>query len=415
MDYLWKKQSPNGEYINFFDTIRTKYDSDFDRWDKLLSGTLKWLNTYDTMEKCNKKSLDKLREGHRRFLVRNFKGAIVSYNQSLCYAQADSVNESLIYLNRAECFFEMGSYRQALIDIDLASQWKHHSKRVMNRLTRCKTECHQYLQMGLQPVITPPQLSFEANRNIPCMANVLAIRTNGEFGRHIVAKCDIDAGKIIMVTDIFAAGTVQATGMSSESSFWLGFLYSHMHIYVCISLTELCCRNCNKIDQNLIPCLKCSNTMFCSGKCSQRQGVHRLECKSFFHVISDTSLKLAIETVLIAIEMFPTIEDLMKFVNEIIQQDYLSKRANDRQSQYGFFLKLHQSYSEKRIYQAYQTYTILLAIPAVKHLFNTEKRRTFLLHLSLHHLTVLPQNVFHEIRFHRDWISSRYVYDVMSL
>lgn len=115
MDYLWKKQLSNGEYINFFEAIHNKYDNDFDRWDKLLSGNLKWLNTYEMMTKSNEKSLDKLRVGHRKFLIRNFKGAIVSYNQSLCYANVGSVNESLAYLNRAECFFEMAMYRQALI------------------------------------------------------------------------------------------------------------------------------------------------------------------------------------------------------------------------------------------------------------------------------------------------------------
>lgn len=264
MEYLWKKHPLTGEYVNFFETIRNKYDNDFAGWDKVLSGNLKWLNTYKMMAKCNRKSLNKLQEGQRKFMVSNFNGAIVSYNQSLCYAEADSLNESLTYLNRAECFYKMKMYDKALIDIDLAGNLKEHSKRNRNRLAWCKAECERYVKLGFQREMetTVPQLSFEPHKNFASMANVLEIRENDEFGRHIVAKCDIDAGKTIIVAEIFASGTITAT--------------------------ELCCRNCNQINRNLIPCKMCSNTMFCSTFCAHRQGVHRLECKSFhstFHVL----------------------------------------------------------------------------------------------------------------------------------
>lgn len=113
--------------------------------------------------------------------------------------------------------------------------------------------------------------------------------------------------------------------------------------------------------------------------------------------------------------MFNTIDDLMKFVEEVIRQQRLPAQTSDMQSRYSIFLKLHQSFSETRIYPAYQTYSVLLSLPRVKRLFNTERKQMFLLHLTLHHLTVIPQNVFYQEKFHQDWISSRYIYDVLSL
>lgn len=139
------------------------------------------------------------------------------------------------------------------------------------------------------------------------------------------------------------------------------------------------------------------------------------EGNTFFHVISDSGLKLAIQSILIAIDLFNTIDDLMQFAEQVIRQRRLPAQANDMKSRYSIFLKLHQSFSESRIYPAYQTYRTLLALPRVKRLFDTEQKRIFLLHLTLHHLTVIPQNIFYQEKFYQDWISARYIYDVMSL
>lgn len=153
--------------------------------------------------------------------------------------------------------------------------------------------------------------------------------------------------------------------------------------------------------------------MFCCGSCSERKNIHQLECCSVVHMIRDTTLKLSIHTVLMAIEMFVSVEKLMKFVERTLNEPNVPKLAKDSMSRYGIFLKLTQS--NEHIYPCYQVYTTLMAIPNVKNIFNTEQKQRFLMHLTLHHIAVIPKNSFQHERFNRDWIRSDYIYDIMSL
>lgn len=385
MEYLWKKDR-NGEYIDLF--VSVQKTELFLEWNELLRGNIRWLNECNRFAKSNEKSLQYLGDGHRKCMNGNLTGALVNYNQSLCFAEAESVYEGLAYAHRAKCFVQMKRYRKALTDIRLASKWSH-SKRVTLQLKMLKKKCEESLKLGLQIEQPMPKMDFKPDANFMCMANVLEIRNNAEFGRHIVAKTDIDAGKIILVTEVFASST--------------------------LSENQICCRNCNKAEQNLMPCKNCVNTMFCCGTCSERKGVHELECCSFFHVIGDTSLKLPMQTILMAIEMFPSINDLIKFVACIVNENKLPKSAKDLKSRYGLFLKLTAYTDEERIYPAYQTYTTLMLIPQLKRLFNSASKRKFLMHLTLHHISVIPQNSFHHERFNRDWVLTDYIYDVLSL
>lgn len=47
------------------------------------------------------------------------------------------------------------------------------------------------------------QLSYEVDDNFQGMTNVLELRSDKKFGRHIVAKCDIPAGKLILADKAF--------------------------------------------------------------------------------------------------------------------------------------------------------------------------------------------------------------------
>ena len=194
MEFLWTKDKRSSEYIDYFAAVKVSHSVVFNEWDQMLSGNIKWLHTYEQLVKNNETSTEYLIEGHRKFLVENWSGAMLSYNKSLCFAEPCSVNETVAYVNRAECFFKMGLYTKSYIDIILAIKRKH-SARVTMRLKRLRAKCLKYLSLGLDIECPTPKLSFRPNENFPCLANVLEIRENDEFGRHIVAKCDIDAGK----------------------------------------------------------------------------------------------------------------------------------------------------------------------------------------------------------------------------
>lgn len=159
----------------------------------------------------------------------------------------------------------------------------------------------------------------------------------------------------------------------------------------------------------------CVSAVFCSGSCSEDRAIHQLECRSLFHVIGDTTLKLPIQTILMAIQMFRSIDDLMDFVERVRKVNRIPSSTRDSESRYALFLNLSPFLDEERIYPAYQAYTSLMTIPQVKRLLDTERKRRFLMHLTLHHLTVIPQNSFRHERFHRDWILTDYIYDVLSL
>ncbi|XP_031623772.1 uncharacterized protein LOC116341058 [Contarinia nasturtii] len=381
MEYLWKKEA-NGDYIDFFAKVRDA--SMFGIWDNLLTENIQWLSDCEQFRKNNQTSLDYFDIGYRKYVVGNFSGALMSYNQSLCFAIPGSVNESLAYGNRSKCFIKMKLYREALTDIRLASRFQH-SKRVSRRLNSQRIECEKQLMLGLQIVNGTPKLDYPSDCNFSGMANVLEIRNNNEFGRHIVAKCNIDAGKVILVNDVFASATTTAS--------------------------QLYCRNCNRTEQNLVPCPNCTHTMFCCGQ----KSIHQLECCTIFHVIGDTTLKLSIETILMAIDMFPSIKELKKYIEKVLKENHVPKMAKDPMSRYGLFLKLTQSFEFERIYSSYQAYTTLMALPKVNRLFNSKEMQTFLMHLTLHHHSIIPKNSFHHERFNRDWIWTDYIYDVMSL
>lgn len=387
MEYMWKKESTN-TYINFLDIVRNKNKDSFEQWDELLMANLKWLNKYETLQKNNQHSINYLKEGHRKLSVGNINGAIESYNQSLCFAEPESIHESLAYSCRSECFFNKHMYIKAIVDIDLALKWTH-SSRIINRLKNRRADCMKLLIQEKSLDECSALLSFGQHEDYSCMANVLEIRENDEFGRHIVAKRNIRAGETVMVTDIYASGTV-----STGHSF---------------------CRNCNNIQENLIPCTSCSSAMFCIGTCVNHQEIHKLECHSFLSIISDVGLKLAMQTILMAINMFPTIDELIEFVEESINRNELPKSVKNMKSRYGVFLNLSKYLHDDRMLRTYKVYTVLLTIPQINQLLDSEKKRMFIMHLALHHLTVIPQNAFSQDTFNRDWITTYYIYDVLSL
>lgn len=392
MDYLWKKEC-NGvtNYINLFGILGPKFAESFADWNRFLYDSEKSFNAQPRFVKCTKTSIELLEQGHHKFKVENWSGALESYNQSLCFAEAGSDNECLAYAGRSACFFSMELYGKAMSDIEMALQTKQLKRNspIMQRLEYRRDECFKRIQFGLQPDISIPKLSYPADAEFPCMANVLEIQENEKYGRHIVAKRDISVGKIVMVSRVYASGTITAT--------------------------QQCCCICNKTEQNLIACKRCSNTMFCRGTCLDQKGVHQLECKSIYHTVEDSTMKLSIKTLLMAIEMFPDVKSLMAFVDKLINDTSLPNSAKSPKARYGIFLKLAAFLDEERILPAYQVYTVLLSIPKVRRLFDSSRMKFFLMHLTLHHLTVIPQNAFRHERFKRDWIKTDYLYDIMSL
>lgn len=209
MDYLWKKENnQKASYIDLFEKFKFKYENEFASWNFFLHDTVDIFNTQHQFEKSNKKSIEFLEQGHQKFKVENWSGAMESYNQSLCFAEVGSEYESLAYAGRSACFFHMEFYGKAMNDIEMSlkNDEIQRNTTMMQRLENRRGECIKKIRYGMQLEKPIPKLSFTADERYPCMANVLEIRENDEFGRYIVAKCDIDVGKTVMVSRVYASG-----------------------------------------------------------------------------------------------------------------------------------------------------------------------------------------------------------------
>lgn len=301
------------------------------------------------------------------------------------------ISLNLAYKHRAACFMRMELYVRAFIDIQWALKYPHIGRTLLQLKTQL-AECQKKLITIDSSGSSIPKVHYPMQTDFPCLTNVLEIRENEKYGRHIVAKRDIAVGKVVMVSEIFASASV--------------------------SDTLACCRICNKIEQNFVACTECSNTLYCRGSCANRIDIHHLECGSLFHVV-DSSLKLPIQTLLMAINMFPRIEHLMEFVEQYVgkgKRKYgIPRAANDLKSNYAVFLTLTRSNSNEMIYLAYQVYTTLLTLPRVKRLINNGQKMLFLAHLSLHHVAVIARNSFQHQTQDMGAIKTNYIYDILSL
>lgn len=393
MESLWKtngSRTSNANLIDIFAIARKKLGQCFDEWDNYINLHVNELHTDGTIKKCNEAAKQLLEDGHAEYSKGNHRVAIENYNKCLCFAEWGTKLESLAYGYRSACFMRMKIYAMALVDTQLALKFKH-TGRILIQLKAQQAECQKQLKFSdSMKIHVTPQPSYPLDRDFPCMSDVLEIRENLEFGRHIVAKCDIEVGKVVIVTETFASAA--------------------------ISNTITTCRICTKSEQNFIACTDCSNAMFCRGKCASQIDVHRLECGSMFYKV-DTNLKLPIQTLLIAIEMFPNVEQLMRFVKRHVGKANgygVPKAANDTKTKYGLFLTLIRTNCSEYVYLSYQVYTTLLTFPRVQSLFNTGEKMLFLAHLTLHHVTVIARNSFEHTK--RDGtIKTGYIYDVLSL
>lgn len=96
-------------------------------------------------------------------------------------------------------------------------------------------------------------MGFPADNDFhPGMSNVLEMKYNKKFGRHFVAKCDIDAGKVITNDPAFVTTAVMDVG-------------------------ENICDACFKHMDNFIACQRCTFGLFCDENCAT-DDLHVLRC-----------------------------------------------------------------------------------------------------------------------------------------
>ncbi|XP_031624133.1 histone-lysine N-methyltransferase ASHR1-like [Contarinia nasturtii] len=363
MNNLWRKESDdsNAFFVNLFEAIDT---IDAKKWNQYLQ-TLK-LTHNETSTKDNQQSNDLLRKGNRQFQKKQFCHAMELYTKALCFAEPGTVTMSMAFEKRASSFFRMKMYNRALIDIELAVATKCSSE-LTATLGQLKSDCRKLFKPN--PMETPEPLPiFKADKNFPSIvADTLAIANNKQFGRHLIAKCDIDVGQLILMEDSFAA--------------------------IAKTDEQMTCYTCLREMENFIACPSCCDVVFCNVNCMNMNLVHKFDCNTLYHRFHHKA-KFTIQTILIAISAFSNIDDLMACVNNSREDnDDLPESIADIQSKYRLYLKLQKlPLNESVIFDVYRLFKSIMCIPLIEHLFDSEGKQRFLAHLVLHHLAINVTN-----------------------
>lgn len=362
MENLWvKKASAAGEiYVNLFDSMPNEKCIDND-WENR--------NLFRSY-KDNQHSTELRMQGNMKYRVGEISAAMNLYNRSLCFAKPSSENIALAYASRSACFFQLKMYREALIDIELAKDAKI-SERILPKLEERKQQSLKLMD-SLEPSRqNPMKLSYQADRQYPCMAKVLEIQKNEQFGRHLVARQDIPAGQTILIESDFVS-------MRSNND-------------------ELVCYTCFRSKVNFIACSQCPDVAFCSNDCIVQNATHKWECGTFFADLHH-QIQFQMQTILLAIETFSNVERLMEFVENVLSDEKMEEiplSLHDAKSKYHFFFKLSKkrtTWLTKYLSQAKQVYDNLMLLPKVSVLFDTENKKCFLQHLVTHHFHIIKNN-----------------------
>ncbi|XP_030750957.1 SET and MYND domain-containing protein 4 isoform X2 [Sitophilus oryzae] len=201
------------------------------------------------------KSAEFRKKGTEAFVKKKGELAVELYTQSVAHAEKNSKELAFAYGNRSAVLFEWGLYKECLEDIERAIQ-NNYPKDVIGKLENRKSKAIELLpsQFPIGFLTTPPEIP-EKDRNplIDCATNLVKIENSNTDGRRVIACRDIEPGEIIAIEDpIF--------------KYPLEKLFTH-------------CHHCLKLCYNLIPCEKCTQTLYCNEKCLEDAKMyHKYEC-----------------------------------------------------------------------------------------------------------------------------------------
>ncbi len=366
MDLLWHKDN-SGSYVDIFKNVSTEASDSFII---RLNETESKLKALKINDKNDKISVMCREQGNEQFRSDQWLEAMNSYNSSLCYAEIGSETVGLAYANRSACFFQLKMYDECLVDIELARQ-ANYPARLIPKLDQRREDCLKLVAA----VSRKDKLSYESDENFPGMANILEIRCDKTFGRHIVAKCDIPVGKIVL----------------AEKSFMTRIL----------NKPYISCAVCMKSLMNFVACTQCTSTLFCQSGCADVNDIHKIDCGE----VPDTGcgpLRYYLDAIIFIIGMFTDIDQLIEFVENVINSERITAphSLDDVKSKFRALLQLSKNdrpiemKSEERFKESLLIYNNILLRKSIRKMFETEQKSRFLMHLVLHLNCVAINNGF---------------------
>lgn len=367
MTTLWatNSQKRDSTYVDLFKNVPGDLNKKFIEWNSKLSDQPhNFLGQQVKPIKSNTIAAEFGKLGNDYYDRENWRRAIEFYNRGICFAKADSSHLAVLHLKRGFCFSHLKMFDEGANDIEIALS-KNFRPDSEPDLRRFIVEWRQSAKDTAQKTQRNiPQLSFDAGNSSPYMANVLDVQQSDDFNTFIVAKSDIDVGQIVL----------------AERSF----------VSIANGYDRAYCFTCLRTGVNLIPCSQCTDVMFCNDECMDCSEVHKNFCGQTYHRLS-TDVKFVVQSILEAIVLFSTVQNLMNFVKNPLNY----QRKTDRMFDYALFLSLlSETSSNLPLLLIYKVYTTLMSMTTIKSKFDSETKEKFLMHLVGHHAQVLKNDAF---------------------
>lgn len=172
-------------------------------------------------------------------------------------------------------------------------------------------------------------LSYPSNEKIPFIANCLELRTNEEFGRHIVTTRDLKVGDVVIMERPFVAGFKNKSQQYKRCAHCMTGEMRHVGI----------------------PCPKCTCAMYCSEGCltSAWDAYHRFECPITKNLATckDPLQGIALRSLLTGVSVFGGVRAFQEYLEEHRNTNITPFDLDHTKPDHKFqFLALHNLQSE---------------------------------------------------------------------
>lgn len=239
-------------------------------------------------------------QASRMFDEENYVEALLHYNRSLSFSD---LNNALVpYGNKASIYLLLELYNNCFKNIARARRIDRrgfHKEKLDELEVESLVEC---LKTFDDPKPEPNgffSLSFPPNPRLPFAANILELKTDEKYGRHIVTSAHLEAGDIVAVTPNFT------TYINPDSRFH--------HCSFCLQNANL----------DLIPCEHCPKAMYCSRACMENdeKWLHPIDCNR--DLSSTPMMTVPLKFLLQALSLFNwSFADLKTFIVDHENKSY---------------------------------------------------------------------------------------------
>lgn len=246
-------------------------------------------------------------QGNMRYVKEEFIRTLELFNKSVCFAPEGSNQLCKAYADRSAVYFSLKMYDLCLKNIKMARKNKYPNS-LMFRLDDREAKCMNEMENRNEKLKNEfnglkPKLSYPAHEKLPFIANCLDVTFTRDTGYCVVATTDLKVGDVVAIEKPFCASSMD-------------FIHN------------ICCANCYKEnDLDLIPCSNCHFAMFCSPQClaETKQNFHNIECPIINFLNKKSAEKdvvtIVIRFILMAVEMFESIDELIQFFKMVDEQD----------------------------------------------------------------------------------------------